>query len=75
MSAHRIEDWLDATRPMRGAMNEALQRLRQSIEPTPRITERTLLSPYVLSDDDIYTTIEQSLDEVREVRPSQPVIA
>ncbi len=68
---HEIRDWLDATRPMRGAVNEALHKLRESIEPTPRITERTLLSPYMLADDwqDLHTTIEKSLDDAREANP------
>ncbi len=83
---HHIEDWVDATRligrpAMRSPLNEALQRLRETIEPMPRVTERSLLSPYVLTDDfdhdlDDYRhpRIEQSLDEVGEVRPSQPIV-
>ena len=82
--SHRIEDWNDATRPMRGALNEALHRLREAIDPPPRITQRSLLSPYVLTDDaelddglddGRHPRIEQSLDQVGEVRPSQPIVA
>lgn len=73
-----ISDWIDATRPMRGALNEALARLRESIEPPPRITEPSLMSPYLLEQEDtdeLHTQIERALDavlldEVREVGPA-----
>lgn len=75
-----IRDWVDATRPMRGAVHDALARLRQAIanEPEERITQRSLMSPYLLEvegRDELHTQIERaldaiSLDEVGEVRPA-----
>jgi hypothetical protein len=66
MSKPEVDDWVDATQPTRVANNvvrQALERLLESIEPRPRITEREIAVPLHL------------LDQVGEVRPSQPIIA
>ena len=59
-SKPEIHDWVDATRPMSHIVRQALARLREAIEPPRRITEPMIAMP--------------SFDEVREVRPSQPII-
>lgn len=63
-----IKDWVDATRPMRSAVHEALQRLREAIEPAPRITEPAMMSPHLLAfedTDELHTQIEQALDAIQ----------
>lgn len=63
-----ITDWVDATRPMRSAVHEALHRLREVIEPAPRITQPSMMSPYLLAfedADELHTQIEQALDAIQ----------
>jgi hypothetical protein len=63
-----IKDWVDATRPMRSAVHEALQRLREAIEPAPRITEPAMMSPHLLAfedTDELHAQIEQALDAIQ----------
>jgi len=69
-----IRDWVDATRPMRSAVQEALQRLREVIEGCPRITGRSL--PLELDADAIHTRIETALTEHDEppVRVTEPAL-
>ncbi len=70
--SHSITDWTDATRPMRSAVHDALQRLREAIDPGPRerITQPTLMSPYLLELErsetaELHTQIEKALDELQ----------
>ncbi len=63
-----IKDWVDATRPMRSAVHDALHRLRGAIEPSPRKTQPSMMSPHLLAfedTDDLHTRIEQALDEIQ----------
>mgnify|MGYP003522991118 FL=1 len=66
---NEIKDWVDATRPMRSAVHEALQRLREAIEPAPRITEPAMMSPHLAFEDrrdaELHTQIEQALDAIQ----------
>lgn len=61
-----IRDWTDATRPMRGAVHHALQRLRDTLAPAPRITQPAMMSPYLLErnalDDELPARLERALD-------------
>lgn len=60
-----IKDWVDATRPMRSAVQDALHRLREAIEPPARITQPAMMSPYLdfPDDDELHTQIERALEE------------
>lgn len=70
MSLERIEikDWVEATRPMRSAVQDALHRLREAIEPSSRKTQPSMMSPHLLAvedAEDLHTKIEQALEAIQ----------